>query len=200
MREFRLLGEDLVQQTGEYRIAAAREKVWLALNDPEVLAQCIEGCQSMTKVADDAYTTSIKAKVGPVSATFSADLNLTELNPPSSYTLNGSVKGGAAGFGKGAARVSLVEDGNATILRYQVDANVGGKLAQVGSRLIDGAARKMADDFFRKFSEVVAPGQVERVASEPAAAKAKEGYERSGQYIIWIIVFAVLALAIALAL
>jgi carbon monoxide dehydrogenase subunit G len=189
-----------VQQTGEYRIAAAREKVWLALNDPEVLAQCIEGCQSMTKVADDAYTTSIKAKVGPVSATFSADLNLTELNPPSSYTLNGSVKGGAAGFGKGAAHVSLVEDGNATILRYQVDANVGGKLAQVGSRLIDGAARKMADDFFRKFSEVVAPGQVERVAAAPTAATVKQGYERSGQYVIWIIVFAVLALAIALAL
>ncbi len=198
MREFRLLGEYVVQQTGEYRIAAAREKVWLALNDPDVLAQCIEGCQGMTKVADDAFTTSIKAKVGPVSATFSADLNLTELNPPSSYTLNGSVKGGAAGFGKGAAHVSLVEDGGATILRYQVDASVGGKLAQVGSRLIDGAARKMADDFFRKFSELVAPGQVERVAAAPVAAKEK--YERSGQYIIWIVVFVVLALAIVLAL
>jgi uncharacterized protein len=198
VREFRLLGEDVVQQTGEYRIAAAREKVWLALNDPEVLAQCIEGCQSMTKVADDAYTTSIKAKVGPVSATFSADLNLSDLNPPSSYTLNGSVKGGAAGFGKGAAHVSLMEDGDATILRYQVDASVGGKLAQVGSRLIDGAARKMADDFFRKFSEVVAPGQVEVIAAAPVAAK--DGYERSGQYIIWIIVFAVLTLAIVLAL
>ena len=198
MREFRLLGEDVVQQTGEYRIAAAREKVWLALNDPEVLAQCIEGCQSMTKVADDAYTTSIKAKVGPVSATFSADLNLSDLNPPACYTLNGSVKGGAAGFGKGAAHVSLVEDGDATILRYQVDANVGGKLAQVGSRLIDGAARKMADDFFRKFSEVVAPGQIEAIAAAPVASK--NGYERSGQYIIWIIVFAVLTLAIVLAL
>ncbi len=183
-----------MQQTGEYRIAAAREKVWLALNDPDVLAQCIEGCQSMTKVAEDAYTTSIKAKVGPVSATFSADLNLSDLNPPSSYTLNGSVKGGAAGFGKGAARVSLVEDGDATILRYQVDANVGGKLAQVGSRLIDGAARKMADDFFRKFSELVAPGQAEKVAAPPV-----EGYERSGQGIIWIIAFAVLVLAIVLA-
>lgn len=198
MREFRLPGEDVVQQTGEYRIAAARGKVWLALNDPEVLAQCIEGCQSMTKVADDAYTTSIKAKVGPVSATFNADLNLSDLNPPSSYTLNGSVKGGAAGFGKGAAHVSLIEDGDATILRYQVDASVGGKLAQVGSRLIDGAARKMADDFFRKFSEVVAPGKVEQIAAAPVATK--NGYERSGQYVIWIIVFVVLALAIVLAL
>ncbi len=160
-----------MQQTGEYRIAAAREKVWHALNDPQVLAQCIEGCQSMTKVADDAYTTSIKAKVGPVSATFAADMNLTELDPPSGYTLNASVKGGPAGFGKGAARVLLSEDGAVTILRYQVDGNVGGKLAQVGSRLIDGAARKMADDFFRKFGEIVAPGQVTSVGVDAAATQ-----------------------------
>jgi uncharacterized protein len=183
-----------LQQTGEYRIAATREKVWLALNDPQVLTQCIEGCQSMTKVAEDAYTTSIKAKVGPVSATFSADLNLSDLDPPSGYTLNASVKGGAAGFGKGSARVSLAEDGGVTILRYQVDGSVGGKLAQVGSRLIDGAARKMADDFFRKFGEVVAPGQTEKVLAPEVA-----GYERSGARIVWIIVFAVLILAIVLA-
>ena len=184
-----------MQQTGEYRIAAAREKVWLALNDPQVLAQCIEGCQSMTKVAQDAYTTSIKAKIGPVSATFSADLNLSDLDPPSGYTLNASVKGGAAGFGKGAARVSLAEDGGATILRYQMDGNVGGKLAQVGSRLIEGATRKMADDFFRKFGELLAPGQAQKVVP-PAQGSA---YERSGTRMIWIIVFAVLILAIVLA-
>jgi uncharacterized protein len=188
-----------LQQTGEYRIAATREKVWLALNDPQVLARCIDGCQSMTKVADDAYTTSIKAKVGPVSATFGADLNLTDLDPPSGYTLNASVKGGAAGFGKGTARVCLVDDGSATILRYQVDGNVGGKLAQVGSRLIDGAARKMADDFFRKFGEVVAPGQTTKVEVAAPSSQAN-GYERSGQRIIWVIVFAVLILAIVLAM
>lgn len=185
-----------MQQTGEYRIAAAREKVWLALNDPQVLAQCIEGCQSMTKVAEDAYTTSIKAKVGPVSATFSADLSLADLDPPSSYTLNGSVKGGAAGFGKGAARVSLVDDSGATILRYQVDASVGGKLAQVGSRLIDAAARKMADDFFRRFGEVVAPGGTQQIVVPKAASG---GYERSGMWVIWAIAFIVLILAIVLA-
>ena len=184
-----------MQQTGEYRIAATREKVWLALNDPQVLAQCIEGCQSMTKVADDAFTASVKAKVGPVSATFGADLTLTDLDPPSGYTLNASVKGGAAGFGKGTARVSLAEDGAATLLRYQVDGNVGGKLAQIGSRLIDGAARKMADDFFRKFGELVAPGQSQQVAVPAEAPQ----YERSGQWIIWVIVFAVLILAIVLA-
>jgi len=186
-----------VQQTGEYRIAAAREMVWRALNDPQVLAQCIDGCQSMTKVADDAFTTSIKAKVGPVSATFGADLQLTDVDPPNGYTLNASVKGGPAGFGKGAARVTLADDGGATILRYAVDGSVGGKLAQIGSRLIDGAARKMADDFFRKFGEAVAPGGV--VAPVPAT-EAADGYEKTGQRIVWIIVFAVLILAILLAI
>jgi carbon monoxide dehydrogenase subunit G len=185
-----------VQQTGEYRIAAARETVWRALNDPQVLARCIDGCQSMTKVADDVFTTSIKAKVGPVSATFGADLRLMDVDAPNGYTLNVSVKGGPAGFGKGAARVTLVDDDDGTtVLRYAVDGSVGGKLAQIGSRLIDGAARKMADDFFRKFGEAVTPGGV--VA--PVPVEAAGGYERSGQRIVWIIVFAVLVLAIVLA-
>jgi carbon monoxide dehydrogenase subunit G len=185
-----------VQQTGEFRIAAAREAVWRALNDPDVLKQCIDGCQDMAKLGDDAYTATVKAKVGPVSATFSADLTLADLNPPASYTLNAAVKGGAAGFGKGVARVSLSDDGGATVLRYEVEGNVGGKLAQIGSRLIDAAARKMADDFFRRFGEVVAPGGTEQVvAPKPAAG----GYERRGQLLIWAIAFIVLILAIVLA-
>lgn len=188
-----------MQQTGEFRIAAPREKVWHALNDPDVLAQCIEGCQSMTKVADAAYTTSIKAKVGPVSATFGADITLTNLNPPSGYTLNANVKGGAAGFAKGTARVELEDDAGATMLRYQVDGNVGGKLAQVGSRLIDAAARKMADDFFRRFTQVVAPAPAVAPVTAPVAAAAGSKYETSGRHIIWIVVFAVLILAIVLA-
>ncbi len=194
-----------MQQSGEYRIAAAREKVWLALNDPQVLTQCIEGCQSMTKVADDAYVASIKAKVGPVSATFSADLKLSDLDPPSGYTLNVNAKGGAAGFGRGSARVALVENGDATILNYALDGNVGGKLAQVGSRLIDGAARKMANDFFRKFGEIVAPGASEQIVApiqrEKSGAKTTnaDAYERSGVRFVWIVAFAVLILAIALA-
>ena len=189
-----------MQQAGEYRIGATREKVWLALNDPQVLAQCIEGCQSMEKVADDAYVASIKAKVGPVSATFGADLNLSDLDPPSGYTLNASAKGGAAGFGKGSARVALVDDGGATILRYTLNGNVGGKLAQVGSRLIDAAGRKMADDFFRKFGEIVAPGASGKVvAPHQTEPSETETYERSGVRIIWIVAFAVLIIAIALA-
>jgi carbon monoxide dehydrogenase subunit G len=183
-----------VQQTGEFVIAAARETVWRALNDPDVLKQCIDGCQEMTRVADDAYTTTVKAKVGPVSATFAAELKLADLDPPNSYTLQAAVKGGAAGFGKGTAHVNLTEDGEATVLRYAVEGNVGGKLAQVGSRLIDAAARKMADDFFGRFGEIVAPGGV-----QPVATTASEGYERSGQLVIWVVVFAVLILAIVLA-
>jgi carbon monoxide dehydrogenase subunit G len=183
-----------VQQTGEFRIAASRETVWRSLNDPDVLCACIEGCQSMTKQADDAFSAAVKAKVGPVSATFHADLNLADVDPPAGYTLHAAVKGGAAGFAKGVARVRLLEDGDATLLRYEVEGNVGGKLAQVGSRLIDAASRKMAEDFFARFGETVAPGGAEKIA--PATT---DGYERSGQMIIWLIAFVVLILAIFLA-
>jgi hypothetical protein len=185
-----------MQQSGEYRIGAPRGDVWRALNDPAVLARCIDGCLAMNRITEDAFEATVKAKVGPVSATFKADLKLTDLDPPSAYTLNANVKGGAAGFGKGVARVTLTEDGPATVLRYQVEGNVGGKLAQVGQRLIDGAARKMADDFFGAFGQVVAPGEAEKVAP-PAAEGA---VEKSGQWLVWIVVFAVLILALVLAM
>jgi carbon monoxide dehydrogenase subunit G len=184
-----------VEQTGEYRIGAAPGAVWEALNDPVVLAQCIDGCEALNKDGADSYTAKVKAKVGPVRATFDTTLQLTDLQPPASYTLNANVKGGAAGFGKGVAKVTLTEDGADTVLNYAVQGNVGGKLAQVGSRLIDAAARKMADDFFSTFGELVAPGHVEKVA----APGEEPGYERSGAWLIWIIVFAVLALALLLA-
>ena len=167
-----------MEQTGEYRIAAPRDQVWAALNDPEVLQQCIDGCQSMTQTGDVTYIAAVKAKIGPVSALFTADLELADLDPPNSYTINASAKGGAAGFGKGAAGVTLRDDGPAdgtaderagTLLTYTVQANVGGKLAQIGSRLIDGAARKMADDFFAKFSTLVAG----ELTAEPARLAAE---------------------------
>ena len=184
-----------MQQTGEFRIAAPREAVWRALNDPDVLIQCIDGCQSMTRVADDAFAARIKAKIGPVSATFDADLTLADQDPPAAYTLHASVKGGAAGFGKGIARVRLTEEAGVTSLRYEVEGNVGGKLAQVGSRLIDGTARKMAADFFGRLGEIVAPGGTQAVAADTGAP----AYERSGSLVIWVIVFVVLILAIVLA-
>jgi carbon monoxide dehydrogenase subunit G len=160
-----------MQQSGEYRIGAPREAVWRALNDPDVLAQCIEGCEAMTRTGDDAFQAKVKARIGPLSATFDADVKLADLDPPNGYTLLASVKGGAAGFGKGTAKVALADDGAATVLRYDVDGSVGGKLAQVGQRLIDGAARKMADDFFAKFGEMVAPGDAKMLAIDVPAER-----------------------------
>lgn len=157
-----------MRQSGEYRIGAPADAVWLALNDPDVLSQCIDGCQSMNRTADDAFAATVKAKIGPLSAVFTADVRLADLDPPNAYTLEASVKGGAAGFGKGTARVSLTEEGRETLLRYDVEGNVGGKLAQVGQRLIDAAARKTADDFFARFGEIVAPAGIAAAAAAPA--------------------------------
>lgn len=183
-----------MEQTGEYRIAAARPDVWLGLNDPDVLSRCIDGCLSMAKTSDEQFDASVKARIGPVSATFQAQLVLSEIQPPSSYVLTANVKGGAAGFGKGTAQVSLDEDGAATLLRYSVNANVGGKLAQVGSRLIDAAARKMADDFFSEFGREISGEEPEDTT--PVAEKA----EADGQWKIWVVVFAALIVALLLAI
>jgi carbon monoxide dehydrogenase subunit G len=163
--------EEPVRQSGQYRISASRDVVWLALIDPDVLVQCIDGCQSMSRVGHDAFEASVRAKIGPLSAVFAAEVKLTELDPPESYSLHASVKGAAAGFGKGHAKVKLAEDGGATVLSYEIDGTVGGKLAQVGQRLIDGVARKMADDFFAKFSELMTPA-VGQAAGSPAVANA----------------------------
>jgi uncharacterized protein len=192
-----------LEQSGEYRIGASREEVWAALNDPDVLGACIEGVQHVTKIDDENFDVAVKAKIGPVSATFQAALSLSDLNPPASYVIAGNAKGGAAGFAKGNATVNLEEESaNVTLLRYGVNANVGGKLAQVGSRLVEGAARKMADDFFAAFSQRLDP---ESVASEPQADSSKQPStvaktESSGQWLIWVIAFAVLAIAALLAI
>lgn len=147
-----------LEQSGEYLIAADRQTVWLALNDPQVLRECIDGCQSMERLSDTEFNAVVKAKIGPVSAVFKATLELSELDPPAGYTITANVKGGAAGFGKGSATVALAEQTpGTTVLTYGAAANVGGKLAQIGSRLIDGAARKMADQFFLAFQQKLAP-------------------------------------------
>ncbi len=155
-----------MDMTGEYRIPAPRQRVWEALNDPEILKAAIPGCEELNKVGDDELEARVKAKVGPVSATFTGKVTLSDLNPPASYRISGEGKGGAAGFAKGGAEVNLTEDGSDTILRYAAKADVGGKLAQIGSRLIQGTAKKMADDFFGKFSAIVG----DRFAAEQPAA------------------------------
>lgn len=150
-----------MDMTGQYRIPAPREVVWEALNDPEVLKACIPGCESLTRTSDTTMTAKVVAKVGPVRATFNGEVTLSNINPPESYTISGEGKGGAAGFARGGADVKLTEDGEETVLDYAVKATVGGKLAQVGARLIDSTAKKMADEFFSSFvAKVAAPSPV----------------------------------------
>jgi len=144
-----------MEMTGEYRIPASREAVWQALNDPDILKQCIPGCDEIEKTSDTEFSAKVTAKVGPVKAKFSGAVTLSDMDPPNGYTISGEGTGGAAGFAKGGAKVALAEDGSDTILTYDVNATVGGKLAQIGSRLIDSTSKKMANEFFGKFAEVV---------------------------------------------
>ncbi len=141
-----------MKQSGEYFIEAPRENVWEALNDPDILGSCILGCEDVTRIDGTHFDIVLKAKIGPVNAKMKVQVVLTDLNPPQSYTIQGGAKGGSAGFAKGSAEVELHVEGSGTRLCYLVNANVGGKLAQVGNRLIDGAVRKIADDFFGKLS------------------------------------------------
>ena len=156
-----------MDMTGEQRIYASREAVWSALNDPEILARCIPGCDTLEKTGDNEFTATVTAKVGPVKAKFSGKVILSDLDPPNGYTLSGEGQGAGAGFAKGGAEVRLVEDGGQTVLTYKVNAQVGGKLAQVGSRLIDGTARKLAGQFFTKLNETLSPA-TENVPEEAA--------------------------------
>ena len=160
-----------MEMTGEFHIPAPRERVWQALNDPETLKQAIPGCREIEKVSDTEFTAKVVAKVGPVSASFGGKINLSDLDPPRAYTISGEGSGGVAGFAKGSAKVNLDEDsGDTTVLRYQVQAHVGGKLAQIGSRLIDATSRKMADDFFSRFVATIKPVQGNGAAETFAAA------------------------------
>ena len=144
-----------MKMTGEFRLHAQPSKVWDALNDPEVLRQSIPGCESLEKISNTELKAIVKAKVGPVSASFKGAVTLSDLDPPNGYRISGEGSGGAAGFAKGGAIVRLQPDGTGTLLSYDVDATVGGKLAQIGQRLIDGTAKKMADDFFANFAAAV---------------------------------------------
>jgi uncharacterized protein len=167
-----------MDMTGEYRIAATREKVWAALNDPDVLRASIPGCQSLDKVSDNEFAARVVAKVGPVKSTFNGHVTLSNINAPESYTISGEGKGGAAGFAKGGADVRLKEEGGETLLNYNAKADVGGKLAQLGSRLIDGTAKKMADEFFANFQQQVtgpAPAPEAPAAPVPAPGEVAEG-------------------------
>ena len=171
-----------MEMTGEFRIPAPRQRVWQGLNDPEILKQAIPGCQTIEKVSDTEFTAKVVAKVGPVKATFNGKVTLSDLDPPKAYTIAGEGTGGVAGFAKGSAKVALDEDGGeATVLHYEVAAHVGGKLAQIGSRLIDGTSRKMAEDFFARFAAVIAPeAPVEAAPGTSPPGRRRRASRRSG--------------------
>jgi len=168
-----------MDMTGEERIAASRETVWAALNDVEVLRQCIPGCESLEKQSDTEMAAKVKLQVGPVSARFSGKVTLSDIDAPNGYRIAGEGSGGAAGHAKGSAVVRLEDDGaGGTVLKYEARADVGGKLAQLGGRLIDATARKLAGEFFSKLGAVLGP---------PPAAKAAEAapQEKPGMLRRW---------------
>lgn len=152
---------------GEYKIAAPRDKVFAALNDQEILKACIPGCESLDKLSDTEMTAKVRLRIGPVSAAFSGKVTLSDIDAPNGYKITGEGQGGVAGFAKGGAVVKLADDGGNTVLTYDVDAQVGGKIAQVGARLIAGTSKKLADQFFGKFAEMVgAPPPVSAAADD----------------------------------
>jgi uncharacterized protein len=186
-----------VDMTGEALIAAPRERVYAALNDIDVLRRSIPGCESIEWVSDNEMTATVVAKVGPVKAKFTGHVTLSDRKAPEGYTISGEGKGGAAGFAKGSATVRLEENDAGTLMTYQVRADVGGKLAQIGGRLIDGTAKKMADQFFTNFGEIVGAGDG---AAHPAPEQSPSeirGEKRMG-WLVWggaaVVIAAVAAL------
>ncbi|MEJ8473842.1 SRPBCC family protein [Roseibium algae] len=173
-----------MKMSDSQRIEAPREKVWAALNDAEVLKACIPGCEELTKHSDTEMEAKVTLKVGPVKAKFGGKVTLEDLNPPESYKIVGEGSGGVAGFAKGGAVVRLEDDGpDATILHYDVDAKIGGKIAQLGARLIDSTSKRLAGEFFATFSETVAPSATDEAAGEAPAEgsqDAESGDEKKG--------------------
>jgi carbon monoxide dehydrogenase subunit G len=205
-----------MDMSGQYRIPAPRDRVWQALNDPEVLRHCIPGCKSLERVSDTEMAATVEARVGPVHATFKGSVLLSNVDPPAGYTISGEGRGGAAGFARGSADVALAEDGDGTLLTYTAKAQVGGKLAQVGARLIDATARQMADNFFATFAarvggegvlaraehvaeEVIHEvGAVAREAEEEAEVAAARGFLGGPQ--MWGLIVIAVAVAVLLVL
>ena len=179
-----------MEMTSTRRVPAPVDAVWAALNDPAMLTACIPGCDSIEPDGENAYRVALAAHIGPVAAKFSGRMQLSDIDPPHGYTLSFDGQGGAAGFARGEAKVSLAaaENGAATALSYTVNAQVGGKIAQIGSRLVDGAAQKLADDFFARFSDAVAVKA--GAAPAPVVASAPQPWIR---YVAIALLVAVLA-------
>lgn len=174
-------------------IPAPPERVWGALNDPAVLKACIPGCESFELTPDGSYATTVAARIGPVSARFGGRVELADVEPPIGYTIRFSGQGGAAGFANGEAKVHLAPADGGTALSYTASAQVGGKIAQIGSRLVDSAAAKVADDFFARFAAAVAP-PAEIAARAPAATPVAPSAFSASHAIRWVAIVAIVAL------
>ena len=188
-----------MRMTGEERVAAPRSRVWDALNDPDILRQCIPGCQSLEREGADKLRAIVEVKLGPIGARFNGSVTLSDINAPQSYTLTGEGNGGTVGSAKTSIKVRLAEEGSATLLSYEVDAQVGGRLAQLGGPLIDATAKRFASQFFKKFGEVVggateASQAVATGARVPAPIAPAAPPGAGGFPIAWILALAVAAL------
>lgn len=174
--------------SGEHHIPASRQTVWEALNDAETLKACLPGCETLDKISDTEMTAKITTKIGPVKATFTGAVTLSDLDPPKGYTLSGEGKGGTAGFASGSASVTLTEQDGGTLLNYEVEAKVGGKLAQIGSRLIDSVTKKLAGQFFGALVEKLSTGDAtEDVPEAPEQAPAPNPAKRGIPTPAWVI-------------
>ena len=179
---------------GEYQIAAGRETVWAALNDPSVLQSCLEGCESFDKISDTDFKAKMTTRVGPIRTKFSCAIQLSDIDPPNSYTLSGQGDGGPSGFAKGSVKVALKENEGATVLSYAVDASLRGKIGQMGARVVDNVARSMADKFFGQLSAMVvdepASGDPETAGPEDTANEDAVPAARKGLSLVHIILIA----------
>lgn len=187
-----------MEMRGERLISAPKQETWEALFDPEVLRQCIPGCQSVERLSDTQFKAAVALAIGPVKAKFSGEASMSEIDAPNACKLTGKGNGGVAGFGKGEAWIKLAEQDGGTLLTYDVQASVGGKLAQIGQRLIDSTARKLADDFFGRFVAVI---EARKTPTSPAASvttasivaqQHKSGQGQARPFILGALVFAML--------
>lgn len=174
-----------MQLAGTYHVPASPQRVWEALNDPEIMKSCIAGCESIDVISETEYHAVVSAKIGPVSAKFRGRLTLKDLNPPNSCSLIFEGQGGVAGFAKGGANVTMAPEGNGTSLSYAANTQIGGKLAQIGSRLVESVAKKTADDFFGAFATKLAGSGEPAVASLSAVAEVEAPSSSFNRYLLW---------------
>ena len=185
-----------MDMTGEYHIPASKQAVWDALNDPDVLKASIPGCDTIEKISDTELKAKVTLKIGPVKAKFAGDVTLSDIDPPNGYTISGKGSGGVAGFGSGSATVTMTEDGGDTVLSYSAKASVGGKLAQVGQRLIDSTSKKLADEFFANFVEHLAATGIS-TAPSAEAAPAEGAPEPAISNKSWLVIAGIIIIVLA---